>query len=218
MTENLNLDKEPDIDFDAWLAGGARKAHYVTLYARADLFALLEQLQQQLRVEQQATQHEATIGGDSPTKELEDRIEAVYTELYASRREFRVSALIEDEVEAIRKQVRKDLKDAADEVAAEAREEAKTMAKRLGITAPTELNTFLRGRSLEAVNKLVEAETSLRCIAASLSAKQGDGWLQLSEDQVRTLHAKIGGAQIDLLNRAFSRAANEAPVVTVPKS
>lgn len=217
MTENLNLDKESDIDFDAWLSGGARKAHYVTLYARADLIADIEELEKRRVVEAVVREEDTSLGGEpSPNAELDERIRALYLQLDASKREFRVTGLSETELEAIRSEVRKDLKDEIDRIAAEAREEAKATVRRMGTLSAAETNNVLRGKALDASNKFIDMETSIRALAQTTTTKRNGEWVPISEDQFRRMLDVIG-AQVDLLNRAFSRAANEAPVVTVPK-
>lgn len=217
MTENLNLDKESDIDFDEWLSGGARKAHYVTLYARADLIADIEELEKRRVVEAVVREEDTSLGGEpSPNAELDERIRALYLQLDASKREFRVTGLSETELEAIRSEVRKDLKDEIDRIAAEAREEAKATVRRMGTLSAAETNNVLRGKALDASNKFIDMETSIRALAQTTTTKRNGEWVPISEDQFRRMLDVIG-AQVDLLNRAFSRAANEAPVVTVPK-
>ncbi len=218
MTENLNLDKDLDLDFDAWLSGGARKAHFVTLYSRADLIADIEELEKRRVVESVVNAEDASLGGEpSPNAELDERIHALYRQLDASKREFRVTGLSETELETIRAEVRKDLKDEIDRVAADAREEAKATVRRMGNLSAAETNNVLRARSLEAANKYIETETSIRAISQCTTTKFNGEWLPVRETQFRRL-LEVIGAQVELLNRAFSRAANEAPVVTVPKS
>ena len=218
MSDTLNLEKELDFDFDEWLSGGARKAHYVTLYSRADLIADIEELEKRRVVEAVVREEDASLGGESsPNAELDERINALYRQLDASKREFRVSGLSETELETIRAQVRKDLKDEIDRVSADAREEAKATVRRMGNLNAAETNNVLRARSLEAANKYIETETSIRAISQCTTTKYNGEWLPVSETQFRRL-LEVIGAQVELLNRAFSRAANEAPVVTVPKS
>ena len=218
MTENQNLEKDPDLDFDAWLSGGARKAHYVTLYSRADLIADIEELEKRRVAEAVIREEDASLGGEpSPNAELDERIHALYRLLDASKREFRVSGLSETELEAIRTEVRKDLKDEIDRIASEAREDAKSTVRRMGNLNAVETNNVLRARSLEAANRFIETETSIRAISQCTTTKFNGEWMPVTETQFRRL-LEVIGAQVELLNKAFSRAANEAPVVTVPKS
>ena len=208
-----------EIDFDSWLAGGERKAHFVTLYARADLIADIEELEKQRVVEQVVAEEDASFGGEaSPNAALDEQIAALYLQLDASKKEFRVSSRTAPELEAIREQVLIDFKDAADTAAAKARTAAKDLAKRLGITSAVDTNNLVRGKALEASNTIINREESIQAIAASTTMRVSDGWQQLTADDVRRMYSAIGEAQMDTLNRAFSRASNEAPVVTVPKS
>lgn len=208
-----------EIDFDSWLNGGERKAHFVTLYARADLIADIEELEKKRVVETVVREEDASLGGEeSPNAELDAQINALYLQLDASKKEFRVTSRTEPELEEIREQVLVDFKDAADAAAAKARTAGKDMAKRLGVTAAVDVNNLIRGKALEASNKVIEREVSIQAIAASTTMRSGDGWESLAADQIRRLYSVIGESQVDALNRAFSRAAHEAPVVTVPKS
>lgn len=217
MTETVNVHKEPDIDFDEWLAGGARKAHYVTLYSRADLIADIEELEKSRVVEAMVREDDAALGGEpSPNAELNERIHSLYRQLDASKREFRVTGLSETELDTIRTGVRKDLKDQIDSIAAEAREEAKATVRRMGNLSAVETNNVLRAKAVEAANKFIETETSIRALSQCTTTKFNQEWLPVTETQFRRL-LEVIGAQVELLNKAFSRAANEAPVVTVPK-
>lgn len=208
-----------EIDFDSWLNGGERKAHFVTLYARADLIADIEELEKKRVVVTVAREEDASFGGDeSPNAELDAQINALYLQLDASKKEFRVTSRTAPEIEAIREQVLVDFRDAADSAAAKARTAAKDLAKRMGITAVVDINNLVRAKALEASNTVIDREVSIQAIAASTTMRSGDGWEALSAEQIRRLYSVIGESQVDALNRAFSRAAHEAPVVTVPKS
>ncbi|MCC3276372.1 hypothetical protein LJ753_10870 [Arthrobacter sp. zg-Y20] len=207
-----------ELDLDDWLTGGQRKAHPVTLYSRADLLADIEELEAERRIQERMVSPEDAPLGGSPTTDLDGRIDALYAQLHASKKEFRVSSLTQPEVEVIRAQVRKDLKEAIDLAAAEAREEAKNTVRRMGVTTPAEVNNVLRAQALEAANKVIEHETTARVLAACTVMRRGAEWVSLTVEQVKRIEKTIGSSQIDNWNRAFSRAANEAPVVTVPKS
>lgn len=220
MSENQTTPAadELDLDLDAWIAGGARKAHYVTLYARADLLADIEELERRAAVETQADLEPSLGGGkDSGVSELTARIHELYRQLDASKREFRVTGMSETELEEIREEVRRDCKDTLDAVAAEARNAAKDTVRRMGNLSALETNNVLRAKAVEAASKFVENESSVRALARTTSTKTRGEWVQVNEDQFRRM-LQIIGAQVELLNRAFSRASNEAPVVTVPKS
>lgn len=207
-----------ELDLDDWLTGGQRKAHPVTLYSRADLLADIEELEAERRLQERIIAPEDLPLGGSATTDLDERIDALYSQLHASKKEFRVSSLTQPEVEAIRAQVRKDLKEAIDLAAAEAREEAKNTVRRMGVTAPAEVNNVLRAQALDAANKVIEHETTARVLAACTVMRRGAEWVALTPEQVKRIEKTIGSSQIDNWNRAFSRASNEAPVVTVPKS
>lgn len=216
----MNESTEPtEIDFDSWLAGGERKAHFVTLYARADLIADIEELEKKRVVETVVREEDASFGGEeSPNAALDEQINALYLQLDASKKEFRVSSRTAPELEAIREQVLIDFKEAADNAASKARTAAKDLTKRMGITAVVDVNNLIRAKALEASNTIIDREVSIQAIAASTTIRVGDGWQPLTADQIRRLYEVIGESQVDALNRAFSRAAHEAPVVTVPKS
>lgn len=217
MTDSTNPTVE--IDFDSWLSGGERKAHFVTLYARADLIADIEDLTKRRVVEEAVNEDDASFGGEaSPNAELDEQINSLYLQLDASKKEFRVSSRTAPEIEAIREQVLVDFKDAADAAAAKARKAAQDLAKRMGVTAVVDINNMVRTKALEASNTIIEREVSIQAVAASTTMRVGDNWQPLTAEQVRRLYDVIGESQVDALNRAFSRAAHEAPVVTVPKS
>lgn len=208
-----------EIDFDSWLNGGERKAHFVTLYARADLIADIEELEKKRVVETVVREEDASFAGEeSPNAGLDEQINTLYLQLDASKKEFRVTSRTAPEIEAIREQALVDFKDAADSAAAKARTAAKDLAKRMGITSVVDINNLVRAKALEASNTVIDREVSIQAIAASTTMRSGDGWETLSAEQIRRLYSVIGESQVDALNRAFSRAAHEAPVVTVPKS
>jgi len=222
MTENTEDTTAPadiDIDFDDWINGGERKTHLVTLYARADLYADIEELERQRVNAPKVAEDDESLGGETnPNAELDAKINALWAQLDASKKEFRVSARTDVELKAIRDEVETELKDQADEAAAKARKEAKALAKRLGVESANDINNLVRTKALEASSAVLDKEISVRAIAASTQMRRGDDWVQLGAEQIRTLEAKLGGSQMDILNRAYSRAANEAPHVTVPKS
>lgn len=221
MSENTSpaLQIADDLDLDDWLNGGQRKAHTVTLYARADLIADIEALERRRVVETQVQDADTPLGGsDSPNAELDEQITALYLQLDASKKEFRVTSRTEPEIAAIKEQVTIDMREEADEAAARARNAAKELVKRMGTVSAQETNNIIRAKALEASNEVINRETNVRALAESMMMRRGDDWVQLTAAQVHKLHSVLGGSQIDALNRAFSRAANEAPVVTVPKS
>ena len=218
MTETLNVEGTIEPDFDDWLAGGERKAHFVTLYGRADLYADIEELERQRVSVQEIPEEDRGFGEDpNPNRELDEQIAALWVELDRSKREFRVSARTKDELDTIRAEVQKDLREDVDAAAAKARDEAKQTAVRLGIKSVNDINAMVRKRALDATTAVVENEVSLRAVADSTSMKRNGDWVPVSRDQLRAMNTKLGNSQMDLLNRAYARAANEAPVVDVPK-
>lgn len=217
MTDTTEI-IEPD--FDDWLAGGERKAHFVTLYARADLYADIEELERKRVVADTVAEEDRGIADapHNPNAELDDRINALWGQLDASKREFRVSSRTKDEVKEIRAAVVDELKTEADEASAKARQNAKENAKRLGITAANDINALVRNQAAQAYAEVIDAEVDIRVLAESISIRKGDDWLPLSVAQVRALQKKLGGSQMNAINQAYARAAGEAPVVTAPKS
>lgn len=220
MTENIELttDSAIDVDFDDWLAGGERKAHFVTLYGRADLIADIEQLEKQRVVAEKVAEEDRGLNEPAdPNVELDAQIDALWIQLGASKREFRVSARTNDELKAIRDEVEVECKDAADTAADKARTAAKLLAKRLGVTAANDINAMVRAKALEASKDVIELEVGLRSIADSTTMKRGDDWVPVTREQMRQLEKKLGNSQLDALNRAYARARSEAPIVSVPK-
>ncbi|WP_458116968.1 hypothetical protein [Arthrobacter sp. D2-10] len=219
MTENTH-EETIELDFDEWLAGGERKAHFVTLYARADLYADIEELQRQRVVVQEIPEEDRSLSdsADNPNAEIDDKINALWEQLGASKKEFRVSSRTSDEVKEIRSAVEAELKTEADEAAAKARTRAKENAKRLGITAVNDINAMVRTQAAEAFAGVIEPEVTIRVLAESVTTRKGDQWVPVTVGQIRMLQKKLGGSQMDAINQAYSRAAGEAPAVTVPKS
>jgi hypothetical protein len=202
-TEEFNLDN--------WLDGIQRTERSVTLYARPDLLADIDELEAKKRQAGEIPE-EDRAAGESTGGKLQEKIDSLYVALDASKLVFRVSFLDDQEQEAISDAVKADLKDDADKAAAAARKEAKEKCKRLEITTATDINTIARTMSLAAAEAVIAREVNIRTIAAAVVSPK------LSVEQVRKLYTKVGDAQIALLSQAYTRASNEAPQVTVPKS
>jgi hypothetical protein len=203
MTESFNLDN--------WLDGIQRTERSVTLYARPDLLADIDELEAKLRLAGEVPEEDRAMS-DSTGGKLQEQIDALYIALDASKQVFRVSFLDDEEVNAIQETVKAELKGVADKAAADARKEAREKCKRLEITQPNDINNVMRTMANAAADKVIEREVSVRTLAAAVVSPK------LSVDQVRKLYTKVGDAQIALLSMAYSRAANEAPQVAVPKS
>lgn len=204
MTEVLNLDD--------WLDGAQRTERSVTLYARADLLADVDELQAKLRQVEEVAEEDRSYGDSSEAAAIQAQIDDLYIQLDDSKMVFRVSFLDDEEVDAINEQVKKDLKDEADKAAVEARKEAREKCKRLEITAVNDINTITRQMANTAADEVLKREMNVRTIAAAVVSPK------ISVEQVRKLYKKVGDAQIALLSQAYTRAAVEAPQVAVPKS
>lgn len=218
MTEN-NIPQSPELDFDAWLAGGERTQHFVPLYTRFDLIADIEELENQ-RVEYKAPEEgDESLGGEvNPNAEIDQKIDDLNAQVHASKREFRVSAITQDEHEVIKAQVTADLSDEIDAAAAIGRAEAKKTAKRAGIIATNDINGIVRTGGIEESSKLITFEVLMRKIAFSAKTRFNGEWRELSVAQVKAMHKALGDAQIGMLSEAALSASNEIPEVTVPKS
>lgn len=200
------------IDLDDWLDGAHRAERSVTLYARADLLADIDQLEAALRQVATVPAEDRSYADVDEGAEIRAKIEAHYVTLDASKLVVRVTSLEDTEQNAIAEQVKKDLKAEADKAAAEARQEAREKCRRLDITAANDINAFVRPAANAAADAVIERETSIRTIAAAVVSPR------MSVEQVRKLYTKIGDAQVALLSQAYTRASLEAPQVTVPKS
>jgi hypothetical protein len=200
-----------EFSLDNWLDGIQRTERSVTLYARPDLLADIDELEAQQRQAGEISE-EDRAAGESTGGKLQEKIDALYIALDASKQVFRVSFLDDEEQNAIESAVKVELKDEADKAAAAARREAKDKCKRLEITQANDINTIARNMANAAADKVIEREVSIRTIAAAVVSPR------LSVEQVRKLYTKVGDAQIALLSQAYTRASNEAPQVTVPKS
>jgi hypothetical protein len=222
MTENQIATSE--LDLDAWLAGGSRNTQIVELYARNDLHAEILSLEAKLLPEKDTSEPDpdASLGdvdeAVAHNKTLQERIDALWVELAGSKKEFRVAGRTTEETQAIEKQIKVDLKEELDAAAKTGREEGKQLAARLQATTPDEINRFVRQGAQDAMNKIINLEVAARSIAESTTVKVGDAWHPITAEQVKNLYKVLGEPQVDLLARAASRTAHEAPEVTVPKS
>lgn len=208
MTETPGTD---DFNLDNWLDGIQRTERSVTLYARPDLLADIDELEAQQRQSAEIPEEDRSMS-DSGGAKIQSKIDALYLAVDASKLVFRVSFLDDQEQEAISDAVKTDLKDEADKAAAAARKEAREKCRRLEITTTNDINTIARTMANTAADAVIEREVNIRTIAAAVVSPK------LSVEQVRKLYTKIGDAQIKLLSMAYTRASNEAPQVTVPKS
>lgn len=200
------------IDLDDWLDGAHRAERSVTLYARADLLADIDQLEAKLRQVAEVPEEDRSYADADEGAEIRAQINALYVSLDQSKLIVRVTSLEDTQYEAIVEQVKKDLKTEADKAAADARQEARERCRRLEITAANDINAFVRPAANAAAEAVIERETSIRTIAAAVVSPK------MSVEQVRKLYSRIGDAQVALLSQAYTRASNEAPQVTVPKS
>lgn len=218
MSENLNP-ATTELDLDDWLAGGQRNTQLVNLYARGDLYADIDALERQKVDVPKTDELDASLGGEAdPNADLQLQIDSLWQQLGASKKEFRVAGRTTEETQAIEAAIRKELSAEIDAAAALGRAEGKKSADRMGIKAVEDVNRIVRAGALEHIGKLVEFEVAVRTIAASTTVKVRETWKPITAEQVRALYAKLGEAQVELLAQAASRSANEAPVVTVPKS
>ena len=208
MTETPGTD---GFDLDNWLDGIQRTERSVTLYARPDLLADIDELEAQKRQSADIPDEDRSAG-ESTGGKLQEKIDALYVALDASKLIFRVSFLDDQEQDAIATAVKAELKGEADKAAAEARQEGREKCKRLEITNANDINTLARTMANAAADAVIAREVNVRTIAAAVVSPK------LSVDQVRKLYTRVGDAQIALISAAYSRASNEAPQVTVPKS
>lgn len=218
MTENQNT-PTIELDFDEWLAGGERTTHHVTLFARLDLLAEIEQLEKQRVPYQAPAEGDEALGGDiDPNAELDAKIETFEAQIYASKREFRVSAITYNEEQDLLDQIRKDLAPEIEAAAAEGRREAKTTAKLMDITAPADINNLARVGAKEKTDAVVSRELRVRKIAMAAKTRIKGEWAPLNRDQVERMLTILGDAQMGLIADAVISSSDDVPVVTVPKS
>lgn len=204
MTETLNLDD--------WLDGAKRTERSVTLYARNDLLADIDELEAKLRQVEEVSEEDRTYGESAPGKDLQEKIDELYIELDKSKMVFRVSFLDDDELEVITEQVKKDIKEDIDKAASAARAEAREKCKRLEISAVNDINNMVRTMANTAADVVIQKEADLRTITQAITSPR------ITLEQARKLAKTVGEAQMGLLKQAYSRAAVEAPQVAVPKS
>lgn len=217
MSENITPSAE--LDLDAWLETGERTTHEVKIFARMDLVAEVEALEAQLVPVETVPEGEEALGGnDNPNAELEARINDLWDRIAASRRVFRVTALTQQEIDAIRETVLTECSDEIDKAAAFGRAEAKKTCKRMEVTVPADINALVRVGVKEFTDKVINRETTLRMIAKATTLQNGSEYFPLTLDQTRTIYEKLGEAQVGLLADAARKANHEVPQVTVPKS
>lgn len=200
-----------ELNLDAWIDGAQRNTRSVTLYAAAHLLADIDELEAQKRAAMNVPEEDRSAS-DSTGDGLQEQIDELYLEIDRSKMVFRISFLDDDEHAAIREAVKAELKDEADAAATAARQEARDKCRRLDIKLPGDINLMTRQMANAAADAVIDREVNVRTIAAAVVSPQ------LSRDQVLRMYKKIGDAQIGLLSQAYSRASNEAPNVTVPKS
>ncbi|MFF5791134.1 hypothetical protein ACFY5D_03705 [Paeniglutamicibacter sp. NPDC012692] len=218
MTENQNTPTS-ELDFDEWLAGGERTTHHVTLFGRLGLIGDIERLEKQRVTYTPPAEGDEALGGEEdPNADINAKIEELEQKLYESKREFRVSAVTGDEEDAMKEEIRKDLADELVEAAAKGRAGARTTAKLMGISSTSDINELVRVGANEETNRVIRTELRLRQIASATKVRYKDDWVQLTRDQVKVLHDKLGDAQIDMLVQAARAASSDVPEVTVPKS
>lgn len=211
---------ESELDLDTWLATGERTTHNVNLYARMDLVAEIEELEAQIPADQrEAPKAEDSLGGGSEDEfaDLRQQIRGLEDRIHESKKVFRVTALTQQEILDLRREVEDQFSDEIEKAAAKGREEGKRTAKNLGATVPADINQMVRLGATKAVEELVERELSLAIIAKASSVTQNGQQLQLSVDHVRALYSKLGEAQIGLLSTAAKRANTQIPKVTPGK-
>lgn len=208
MTESI----PETLDLDAWLDGAHRAERSVTLYARADLLADIDSLEAKLRSVQEVPEEDRSYADADEASQIRADIDKLYVQMDASAMEFRVTSLEDTKYSEIVEQVKKDLKDEADAAAAKARAEAREKCARLEIKAVNDINSLIRPAANAAAEAVIEREVSIRTIAAAVVEPA------MSVDQVRKLYSILGDSQVALLSQAYTRAAIEAPQVTVPKS
>ncbi|WP_426302773.1 hypothetical protein [Arthrobacter sp. R-11] len=208
-----------ETNLDDWLDGIQRTERSVTLYGRADLLADIDVIEAKKRQAAEIPEEERSMADKGPDV-FQSEIDALYLQLDASKLEFRVTFIDDEEQEEITAKVKEDLKETADKAAAAARAEAREKCRRLEIKQPNDINTVSRTMANAAIDKVIEREVSIRTIAAVTRAVLPGRTepVPLSVEQVRKLYTKVGDSQIALLSQAYSRAAAEAPQVAVPKS
>lgn len=213
------LNTTSELDLDAWLATGARTTHTVNLFTRMDLLAELDELKAQLTPVAEIPV-EASIGGDDdPNAELNAEILALQMKIYASKKVFRVTAVNEDEIEAIRREVREEMAKEIDAIAARGKAEAHRTIKRMDMKVPSEINLTIRAGIKEYTDKFIAAEVGLRMVAKAAATQGSDGmWQPLSLESVRSIRDMLGDRQVDMLANACGRANNDNTEVTPSKS
>jgi hypothetical protein len=207
-----DLMKNDEIDLDAWLNGGQRTERSVTLYARGDLLADIDLLLEEQRTEAAIADDDKSASDGARGRRLQEQIDALMIQLDASKLVVRVSTLVPEEREELRKQAKADMKKELDTVAAEAREDADLQCRRAGRLPANDVNSIVRNAAVAAVEATLDREVNFMTIAKAVVSPP------MSVEQVKRLYLVIGEAQVGLLSKAYTRASIETPQVQVPKS
>lgn len=208
MTE---IDNPPELDLATWLSAAKRPERSVTVYGRSDLLADIDEAEAELRSIAEIPAEDRGMGGD-PRAAVEKRIASLYEQMGASKMVIRVRALIDDESERVRNETQAEIKALMDEAAAAARADAVTNCKRANPAMPAnDVNAFVRSAAITASTQVLQRETDVRLLAASIVSPRMD------VGTVKELLSAIGETQVNLIKAAYSRATNEAPKVALPK-
>lgn len=95
-----------DFDLAAWIAGVQSTVRSCTLYARADLLAVIEDLERRIRIEEKAAEDEDSLdGGD--VEDLTEQLESAYADFVGSGVTFKVQGRSADWLRDTEKRVSK---------------------------------------------------------------------------------------------------------------
>lgn len=220
MSDSNIIAPEPVLDFDAWLSTGQRAAHYVDVYARADLLAEIGKIEALLEDNPAPEAGPDTSLGGQHDEFAEERahLDDLYQRMDASKRTLRVTALTSQEVEELQAQIRVECADQIDKISREAHAEATRTVKRLELKDPNDVNLAHRQAVSQMVQDFTVRELTIRKIARATTAQNTAGeWAPVSLEQVREMYSRLGEAQMIRVERACNTASNEAPQVTAGK-
>lgn len=170
-------------DVDAWIAQAARPQRTVTIYARADLIARLDEIDAEVTRLRRTHAQQASAAGDASLEDAAPdtggRIAALEAEWDATAAQFSASAMpvtIRGLTEA----------------------EQAAAVRAAGTSDPT---------LAKAQNAEWAELVGLHIVAAAIVSPH------MTLDQVRAVHARIGGAAFAPLANAVRALTNQAPVV-----
>lgn len=194
----------PDV-FDDWIGGASIATRSVAIHAKPGLYADYQKLERELKIAEDMTKGETSIG-DTGVDDVLEKMKALYDEWMASKSTWIVQAISEDQVKAIRETVPfpeppPPVADDADKAVKSAHDKAIEVHNADFTKANNEANLLI----------LVDAVTRIEFA----DGRTVDG---VTADQLRKMRSTLGSRQMLSLVQAATLAALEEPEIPSPFS